>query len=38
MNRKQHGGKKRANQGAEAVSAEANKIGASRPFDFEAKV
>jgi hypothetical protein len=37
MNRKQHSGKKRANQGAEAVSAEANKIGASTPFDFEGK-
>jgi hypothetical protein len=37
MNRKQHSDKKRGNQGVGPVSPEANKIGASTPFDFEAK-
>jgi hypothetical protein len=37
MNRKQHSEKKGATQGPEAVTPEANKIGASTPFDFEAK-
>jgi hypothetical protein len=37
MNRKQHSDKLPARQGPEAVIPEANKIGASTPFDFEAR-
>jgi hypothetical protein len=36
MNRKQHIDKKSVNQGAEAAIRDANKIGASTPFNFEA--
>ena len=34
-NRNEHSGKKPARQGAEDDIAEANKIGASTPYDFE---
>src|ERR1700682_2717896 len=37
INRKEHSDKKPAKQGAEAVIREPNKIGASTPYDFEAK-
>ena len=37
INRKEHSDKKPAKQGAEAVIPEPNKIGASTPYDFEAK-
>ena len=36
-NKTEHSEKRPTKQGAEAVSAEANKIGASTPYDFEAK-
>ncbi len=36
-NKKEHSDKKPATQGAEQVIAEPNKIGASTPYDFEAK-
>jgi hypothetical protein len=36
-NRKQHSDKKPAKQGPEAATPEPNKIGASTPYDFEAK-
>jgi Transposase DDE domain group 1 len=37
INRKEHSDKKAAKQAAEAVIPEPNKIGASTPYDFEAK-
>src|SRR6202163_873779 len=37
INRKEHSDKKPAKQAAEAVIPEPNKIGASTPYDFEAK-
>ena len=37
INSKKHSDKTSAKQGAEAVKAEPNKIGASTPYDFEAK-
>jgi hypothetical protein len=37
INKKEHSDKKPAKQGAEAVIPEPNKIGASTPYDFEAK-
>ena len=37
INRKKHSDKSRVKQGAEAAIAEPNKIGASTPYDFEAK-
>jgi hypothetical protein len=37
INRKEHSDKKPAKQAAEAVTSEPNKIGASTPYDFEAK-
>ena len=37
INRKEHSDKRPAKQGAEEVIAEPNKIGASTPYDFEAK-
>jgi hypothetical protein len=37
INKTEHSEKRPAKQGAEAVSAEPNKIGASTPFDFDGK-
>jgi len=37
INTKEHSDKSSANQGAGEVSGEPNKIGASTPYDFEAK-
>ena len=37
INRKEHSDKKPAKQAVEAVIPEPNKIGASTPYDFEAK-
>ncbi|MGI8746485.1 MAG: hypothetical protein ACR2NN_28680 [Bryobacteraceae bacterium] len=37
INKKEHNEQKAAKQGARAVIAEPNKIGASTPYDFESK-